>query len=419
VETSRIKQVLLDQESLLEEKLSKERIIDREVNYVADLPNAYLITGPRRAGKSIYAVQMTKGRKFLRIDFEDERLYGIKANELNKVLEAGYELKGGKIELLILDEIQNVEGWELFVSRMREIYPTIVTGSNARLMSREMGTYLTGRHLDYLLLQFSFKEFLKYYNVSAEETTRGIAMVKEKLEEYIKLGGFPEAYKVISPKEYLLTLFKDIVTRDVIQRCRIRRSEINPFATFLVENTGREVTTRRLGRVFNISHQSVENYLNCLINSYLFLIVKRFTGKLVEKYVSPRKVYVIDPAFNVNLTGKVEIGRLIENLVLVELLRRKYYQKLNYEIYYYSNGQSEVDFVVNGEVKEAIQVSYDISGLEERELKGLERFSEKYKGYRLKLITWDMEGVEELKNGEKVEVIPLWKYLIASPFRNP
>ncbi|MEW9492492.1 MAG: ATP-binding protein, partial [Candidatus Aramenus sulfurataquae] len=356
---------------------------------------------------------------FLRIDFEDERLYGIKANELNKVLEAGYELKGGKIELLILDEIQNVEGWELFVGRMREIYPTIVTGSNARLMSREMGTYLTGRHLDYLLLQFSFKEFLKYYNVSVEETTRGIAMVKEKLEQYIKLGGFPEAYKVISPKEYLLTLFRDIVTRDVIQRCRIRRGEINSFATFLVENTGREVTTRRLGNVFNISRQSVENYLNCLVNSYLFLAVKRFTGKLVEKYVSPRKVYAIDPAFNVNLTGKVEIGRLMENLVLVELLRRKYYQKLNYEIYYYSNGQSEVDFVINGEVKEAIQVSYDVSGLEERELKGLERFSEKYKGYRLKLITWDMEGVEELRNGEKVEVIPLWKYLIASPFRNP
>jgi len=122
VETWKIKQVLLDQESLLQEKLSKERIINREVNYVANLPHAYLITGPRRAGKSIYAVQMAKGRKFLRVDFEDERLYGIKVNELNKILEAGYEIKGGKIDLLILDEIQNVEGWELFVSRMREKY---------------------------------------------------------------------------------------------------------------------------------------------------------------------------------------------------------------------------------------------------------------------------------------------------------
>ncbi len=278
-------------------------------------------------------------------------------------------------------------------------------------MSKEMGTYLTGRYSDYLLLQFSFKEFLKYYNVSVEESTRGIAKVKEKLEEYVKLSGFPEAYKVFSPKEYLLTLFKDIVTRDVIQRCKIRRGEINSLATFLVENASKEVTTRRLGRMFNISHQSIENYLNCLTNSYLLFLVRRFTGKLVEKYVSPRKVYVIDPAFNVNLTGKMEIGRVMENLVLVELLRRN--QKLNYEIYYYSNGQSEVDFVVNGEVKEAIQVTYDVSGLEEREIKGLERFSEKYKGYKLRLITWDMEGVEELKNGEKVEVIPLWKYLIA------
>ncbi|BFH74231.1 hypothetical protein SJAV_21750 [Sulfurisphaera javensis] len=207
MEVEEIRRIILDQEALLKDKLEREKIIEREYKYSISHNTAYLITGPRRAGKSIFAIQLARGKEYLRVDFDDERLYGIKANELNKILEAGYQIKK-KIDVIILDEIQNVEGWELFVSRIRENYPVIVTGSNARLMSEEMATYLTGRHLDFQVFPFSFREYLKYKDVKIEETTRGIAKLKDELRNYLQQGGFPETFK-FNVREYLTNLYSD------------------------------------------------------------------------------------------------------------------------------------------------------------------------------------------------------------------
>ena len=410
VETEEIRRVILDQEELLKEKLSKERIIEREAEYDVSKNNAYLITGPRRAGKSIYAVQLS-GEDYARVDFDDERLAGIQAKDLNRVLEAVYRVKGS-VKSLILDEVQNVAGWELFVSRLRDVMRVIVTGSNARLMSREMATYLTGRHLDFTLLPFSFREFIRYRGVEVGETTRGVGLVKEKLREYLDVGGFPEGYSLNS-KLYLRTLFGDVVTRDVMLRCRIKKN-VEELANFLAENIGREVSTRRLSNIFSVSHQTVNNYLECLGNSYLFLFVKRFTGKTLEKYSLPRKVYLIDPAIHTAITGGDGLTRKMENTALIELLRVKHYHSRPYNVYYYRDGELEVDFVVDGGVREAIQVSYEREGLRDRELRALERFSDKFRGFNLKLITWEAEGVETLRNGKKVKIIPLWKFMLQS-----
>ncbi|BCU67936.1 hypothetical protein HS7_13730 [Sulfolobales archaeon HS-7] len=201
---------------MIGEKFEKEKKIKREVDYSVNANNAYLITGPRRTGKSVYSIQLSEGMTYARVDFEDERFSRMKANELKKVLEAVYQVKG-TVQVLILDEVQNVEGWERFVSRLRDLMPVIVTGSNASLMSSEMATYLTGRHVDYLLLPFSFREFLKYHDVNVRESTRGISEVKSKLREYLNVGGFPESYRQ-SVKAYLGTLFDDVITKDVMVR---------------------------------------------------------------------------------------------------------------------------------------------------------------------------------------------------------
>ncbi|AWR96213.1 AAA family ATPase [Acidianus sulfidivorans JP7] len=397
MEVEEIKRIILDQESFLNDKLRKEKIITRDYDYSIKYNNAYLITGPRRAGKSIFAVQLAKDKEYLRVDFDDERLSGIKGNELNKLLEAGYQIKGNrKIDVIILDEIQNVNGWELFVSRIREIYPVIVTGSNARLMSSEMATYLTGRHIDFLILPFSFKEYLRYKGVEVEETTRGIARLKDELRNYLQQGGFPETFK-FDKNEFLRNLYSDIITKDVIIRCRTRK-DIKGLADFLLENIGKEVSTRRIGNAFNLSYQSVENYFYCLSNAYLFLFLRRFTGKSLERYTLPRKVYVIDTGFS-----NFQIGKLMENLVFLELYKRFK------DVFYYSNGNAEVDFVVKD--KFAIQVTYDESGIDDREYKGLVRFSDRFKNYKLIIVTWDREG-KEIRNGKEIELIPLWKFLV-------
>ncbi|BCU68710.1 ATP-binding protein [Stygiolobus caldivivus] len=410
MEVEEIKRIILDQEELLREKFEKEKIIEREPGYKVDLNGAYLITGPRRSGKSIYAVQLSRGKKYARVDFEDERFYGLRAEELNKVLEAVYEVKGD-VELLVFDEVQEIKGWERFVARIRDTVPVIVTGSNARLMSAEMATYLTGRHLDYVLFPFSFREFLKYQGVEVRETTRGVAGLKARLEEYLKVGGFPEGYRH-DTRAYLRRLFDDVITKDVMVRCKTRR-DIRDLAVFLAENIGREVSSRRLGNAFSLSHQTVINYMDCLEDSYLFILLKRFTGKALEKYSMPRKVYLIDPGIYSSLVTGENVGRKMEDSVLVELLRFREYSGRLYEVYYYKGSNYEVDFVTYGDVKAAVQVSYEVGGLRDRELKGLEKFSEEFRDFNLILVTWDSEGEEALKNGKRVKVVPLWKFLLA------
>lgn len=267
-----------------------------------------------------------------------------------------------------------------------------------------MATFLTGRHLDCTLFPFSFREYLKYHQVEVKETTRGISLVKSKLQEYLNQGEFPESYKLPS-SQYLRTLFSDIITRDVMLRCRTSRTIVS-LADFLLSDIGKEVTTRRLGNIFNISHQTVENYLGCLQDAYLFFLVKRFTGKLTERYTLPRKVYVIDTGLYSSLK-KFEIGKLMENTVFIELMRKAV--NSGKEIFYYSSSTAEVDFIYENK---AIQVTYDSQGIDEREYKGLKEFSDKYSSYELQIITWDSEGKESLSNGKEVKLIPLWKFLL-------
>jgi predicted AAA+ superfamily ATPase len=224
----KIKEVILEQKEDVEGILRREKIIARELlenlPKFLSYPNVLAILGVRRCGKSILSWQVFKDQKFGYINFDDERLRGLKAEDLNNVLQAFYELYGSDLENIILDEVQNVEAWELFVNRLRRSKKVIITGSNSKLLSGELATHLTGRHVDFTLMPFSFREYLTYNEINLEAiTTAKRAQIFWQLQNYLKDGGFPEFPKF--GRKILRTIYEDIVRKDVIGRKKIKKKK--------------------------------------------------------------------------------------------------------------------------------------------------------------------------------------------------
>jgi len=421
MEVEEIKRIVRDQREDLEEKLSSGDIIEREFlgyckQFIAH-PNVFLITGIRRSGKSVFSCLLFRGQPFAYINFDDERLYGFAARELNKVLEAFYGLYGD-VKNIILDEIQNVEGWELFVSRIRENRKVIVTGSNANLLSREMATRLTGRYVEFAVYPFSFREFLKYRKTEADVySTRSIAQAKNLLREYIKTGGFPEAYKF--GEKFLVSLYESILTKDVVLRYRVRYvKSLKELAKLLITNFASEITFNKLKNILGVkSVHTVKNYFEYLELAFLAARLDRFSFKLKEHVLAPKKTYSIDTglANAVGFQTNRNDGRLVENIVLVELLRKKS-ENPRLEVFYWKDHQqNEVDFVIKEgpKIRQLVQVCYDPSDFrtKERETKSLIRASAELKCKNLLAVTWDYEG-EETAGGKKIAYLPLWKWLL-------
>ena len=412
-----LKRVLADQHEVLSEKLERERIVERELRerIVRNFkPTAHIITGPRRSGKSVLSA--TLPGKALYVNFEDPAMAGFSITDYKKLLQAGYELFG-EFDYIVLDEAQEVEGWERMVSALRESYPTVVTGSNARLLSREFSTYLTGRYLSYILLPFSFREFLAYKGVNPEvTTTKDEARIKRALLEYIRRGGFPEALRF--GREYLVNLYNDITTRDVIVRYGIRNvRELKEVAFHLFSNFAGRFTYSKIKNVLGIGNvETVKNYVEYLESAYLVFELPKFSFKPKEVLRGDRKVYAVDTGMVNTIVPKTSenIGRLMENAVFLELLRLRHYRKPSVEIYHYRDDKSEIDFVVReGEKIELIQVTY-ASGrdeIAEREVKGLFRAMELFHLRSGTLITWDYSGKIEA-GGKSIDAVPLWKWLL-------
>ncbi len=413
-----IKVAITDTEEQLREKLRSEKIIPRELevkNISTDV--AGIITGIRRCGKSILAFLFTKNKNAAYINFEDERLQ-LKSNQLNLVLEAVYSLKGD-VEFIVFDEIQWVEGWERFVSRILPTKKIIITGSNARLMSRELATVLTGRHIDFELFPFSFREYLVFNDFRPNlYSTRDIARVKNFLEKYLEIGGFPLAYRL--GRSFLATNYRDILERDVMHRYNIKyKSILRELARYYVSNSASKISFNKLKNILGVkSVQTIRNYSYYLSNAYLIFLIEKYSPKLKSQYISPKKVYCVDNGI-INTIGfriSHNIGRLMENLVAVELMRRKSYWFNNWEIYYWEDyQQNEVDFVIKeGEkVLQLIQVTYAnmIDEVNRREIKALIKASELLKCSNLLVITWGLEGEVRINN-KAIKYMPLWKWLL-------
>lgn len=422
----RIRQAVIDQKDELENVFLSEKIIPREdleiYGKLLDSDQIKVITGPRRAGKSIFCLQLLQGREFAYINFDDENLAGLKVEDLNLVLKAFYEIHD-KPEYLFLDEVQNIEGWELFVNRLkRSGFNIIVTGSNARLLSRELATHLTGRHFALELFPFSFREFLDYSGFDhgiAAPTTEQIALIMRELERYISIGGFPETYKEPDPKRYLSSLYSSILTRDILLRHRVKYIKaLREMSHYLLTNFSCRMTSNKLKNIFGFkSVHTAQNYFSFLEESYLIFQIEKFSFKIKEKSTAPRKVYAIDTGLVHSLPGRIspDRGRFYENIVAVELLRRRG-REPDLEIYYWQDYSGrEVDFVLKKgpAAVELIQVCLDLEDYDvrAREFKSLVRAGKELKCSDFLVITSERSGVEKFR-GKAIRLIPLWRWLL-------
>ena len=410
---------LLRQKAELESRL-KEPYIERDTNLRADSIKDDLvrvIIGPRRAGKSFFAIHwLRKNVKFGYINFDDEKLTTTKDfDELLAVIDSLYDTP----EFLLLDEIQNLDKWELIANRLqRQGRKLFITGSNSNLLSRELATHLTGRHLQMTIFPFSFTEL-----ITLQKENLTTVQMSEKLFWYATYGGYPEpVIKNVDHKEYLSTLFDSILFKDIVKRYKIRKpNAIEDLAQFLLSNIGSEYSFRRLAELTKSkSVHTVQKYLGYLEDAFLLFSVKRFSFKTREQLAFNKKIYAIDNGFITTESSKStqSIGRLYENIVAVQLKKAEVSGKLN--LYYWKSIQhEEVDFVLRqkGKITRLIQVCYDLSNpdTKKREIRSLIKAKQELGCNELVILTNDYEALETIEwFGEKARItfLPLWKWLL-------
>jgi predicted AAA+ superfamily ATPase len=412
--------ILLDQKEEARRLLEAEDLVERDVDRQRLLgflsrPNILAVLGVRRCGKSTLSHMVLKGHEYGYVNFDDERFRGMSGADLNDVLEALYRLNGD-VEYLILDEIQNVDGWELFANRLRRTRRVVITGSNANLLSGELATHLTGRYIDFNLYPFSFGEYLAYkgMRVGNAYSTRELARVRTALEEYLRTGGFPEV--LTFGDRMARAIYSDIISKDIVARHGIRNSStFEELARYMISNAANEFTFSKLRNIFGVGRiETIRGYVDHLVSSYLVFTVERFSPKLKQQFIAPRKMYCIDNGIisAVGFPTSDNVGALMENTVAVELHRRKDLSSGNRAIYYWKDHQQrEVDFVVRDGKKavELIQVTHatDLQDVREREIKALHKAREDLGCDRLTMITWDYED-----DARDINYMPLWKWLL-------
>ncbi|MBM3712670.1 MAG: ATP-binding protein [Actinobacteria bacterium] len=421
MEKKTVKQILLDQRQEINNIFNTqivEREIESRIKIALDDKLIKVISGVRRCGKSFLAHKILKDKNYGYINFDDERLIGIKTEDLNYLLEVLREINPD-FNYLLLDEIQNVPGWELFTNRLQRTgCNLVITGSNANLLSKELATSLTGRHFLIELYPFSFKEFLQIKNFSYDENdlyvTEKKAHIKRLLGEYIKYGGFPELSKIELKEQYLRDLYDKIISRDIVSRYKIKYIKtLKEISLYLFSNFGSTITYQKLKNIFEVkSVHTIKNYMDYLEEAYLAFQLNPFSFKLKNQLSGRRKIYTIDSGLinSISFQFSYNLGRLMENIVFTQLKRK------GVEFYFYnSQSKEEVDFIIkdNLNIKELIQVCFNLDNLEtrEREIKSLLRASNYLNCNNLKIITLDTENKEQIK-GKNIIFIPLWKWLL-------
>jgi len=394
------------------------------------------ITGARRAGKSFLMRQLTRSlicegvdrSNILMVNFEDPRFTELDAKTLQRIYEVYLEFLSPEGEVFIfLDEVQEVSEWEKWVRTIHELNKAklVISGSNAKLLDKELSTLLTGRHIDLVVFPLSFKEYLVFNRIDLKDR---LDFVSKRVEiegffrKYFEWGSFPEVVLLSSErKQILLHYFEDIINKDLIRRYRIRKSErLNSLAKFYLANISSSITFNSLEKFLNISADTVEKFSRYLEDAYLLFFLKRFSFKVKEQEKSPRKVYAIDTglANTIGFRFSQNLGRLAENIVFLELVRRKVLEKNDLEFYYWKDSQHrEVDFVLKESlnVTQVLQVCWEINRPETktREIKALLKAMEELRLNEGLVITQDLEKEENVRD-KKIRYIPLWRWL--SPF---
>jgi len=378
--------------------------IEREVIQQIDLylPFAIILSGVRRCGKSILLLQLIRKREnYYFFNFEDPRTVGFEVSDFQKLNDV-FQEEFGTQDYYFFDEIQNVQGWEIFIRSMLDKGKKIViTGSNASLLSKELGTRLTGRHLRYELFPFSYTEMLTLLKINPN---------KESFEDYLKKGGFPEFLKN-QKEEILRELFYDIVIRDIVVRHKIRNLKtIKELGIYLLTNIGKEFSYNNLKKTFNLgSINTVISFISFFEDSYLLFTVPKFSYSFKQQLVNPKKIYSIDNGLsNANsVSFSSDKGRMLENVVFNNL--RKKFKNI-----FYFKETNECDFVVKEkeEIVLAIQVCYDLNNdNKEREINGLLEALIALNLEQGLILTFNNEDQFVIKN-KKIFVKPTWKWLL-------
>ena len=423
MDKSLLKEIILEQRDFIdrtEQGIEREALLNLKKYF--KLPHTLVVAGIRRVGKSTLLVQLM--RSFYKdtsyyFNFEDERLLNFEPNDFNSLYELMVELFGEK-KVFFFDEIQNVKGWENFVRRMQDRkFKFFITGSNASLLSRELGTKLTGRYLSQKLYPFSFKEFLSFKNYKFQQNNLYKTVERGKLKKffniYLKEGGMPE-YLQYQNKEVLKNVYEDILYRDIAVRYDIKETKsLRELALYFLTNLGGLFSYNKLKKNLSLgSVNTVKSYTEHLENSFLIFTINLFSYSLKQQAVAPKKAYYLDNglANAVSFRFSRDKGKFLENLVFVELKRR------DEDIYYYKTKNNlEVDFLLKKgrKVKQLIQVSQNLkeNKTKEREVKSLTTALKELKLKQGLILTEDEEEIISLK-GIKIVVQPVYKWLLTS-----
>lgn len=416
-----MKTIILNQRKERDELLSRPYLTRRSNQDTEMLLSSHLIkliTGPRRVGKSTQALLMLRNRNFAYLNFDSQPL--LDAWDANLVMRMLDDVYPG-YEYLLLDEVQNLEAWDLWVSELyRQGKNLVITGSNAKMLSSEMATALTGKYLKVEMLPFSLEEFfdwnkLDLRELSPEQQTDAAVLT----DDYLRNGGYPE---VVASRQltrsYLDTLFDSIVWKDVAKRHNVRNiTDLNDLAMYLVSNFCNPVSANELTEELGFSSvNTTKKFMDYLHEPYLFYYLPRYNNKLKLMKKAPRKVYVVDNGFVAAKAFSLSdnLGRLLENQVFVELIRSGYDTDKTM-FYYRSRNDKEVDFVLRKgtHIDRLVQVCYDMSSLktEKREVDSLTECAEELKCSNLVIVTNDEECSIE-KDGFRIEVVPMAKWRI-------
>ncbi|MBU2637284.1 MAG: ATP-binding protein [Bacteroidetes bacterium] len=386
----------------------------------ATLPHAVVVSGLRRCGKSTLLNQIINdlyNKGIYYFNFEDERLVDFSVEDFNHLYEVFLELYGDK-KVFFFDEVQNVPQWEVFVRRMQgKGCKFFITGSNASLLSKELGTKLTGRNVNVELFPFSFIEYLSFKEFQLSKNglslTSERAVIKKHFAEYLKHGGMPE-YLKYRDTTLLKRVYEDILYRDIVARYGIKQVKpLRELGLYFLSNIGGTFSYNNLKKVLGVgSSNTIKSYADFLENSYLIFLVNKFSYSLKQQFASPKKIYCIDNglADAVAFQFSKNKGKFLENLVFLEL-RRKFP-----EIYYYkASNNLEVDFLIKSGKNDLmlIQVAdnLDSEKTRHRELAALEKAMDELKLKTALILTDDTEEEIKLK-GKVIMVKPIYKWLL-------
>ncbi len=405
--------VISDQKALRWESSAIER---QHVSIVED-DSVVVISGIRRCGKStlLQAIRAKNKEQDYYLNFDDERLIHFKVEDFQLLLELFGE-RYGKQTTFYFDEIQNISGWERFVRRLHDYGNKVyITGSNASMLSKELGTHLTGRYQQIELYPFSFREYLKLFQIEANSmdhfNTDHKAILKASFNDYFKLGGFPAFLKSKHP-EYLKSLYESVLYRDVMVRNGItNEQELLELMFFVTSNTSKLISYNSLAKVIGVKNATtVKQYLGFLQDAYMLSLVSKYDTSVKKQLHNPKKVYGIDLGLmrQLSFQHSENQGRLLENLVFLELKRQT-------KTVYYHQNKGECDFVIKDKnsIIQAIQVCWSLydDKTKQREINGL---VEAMKAYQLKegLILTEDESDSLIIDDKTINIMPVWLWLL-------